>query len=135
MSKKIVLFLLFFVVGIVFYYSWLSDPNMASETYLPYWLVHWSNHNFNLRTAVPFVAFGYLLEAYSHQKNFNKMDVNKNLIVIQNLGVAGIVVFIAECGQFLIENRSPDLMDIYYGIIGSLVGALAYKLVNKLIKN
>lgn len=132
MSKKTILIPLCIVVVIVFYYSWLPDSQMKSETYLPDWLLNWSNRYYNLRTAIPFIAFGYLLQAYSIRKNANKMDVNKNLIFIQNLGIAGFVVFIAESGQFLIAGRSPDLMDIYFGIIGSLLGALGYNLINKI---
>lgn len=132
MSKKTLLLALTLIVALVFYYSWLPDTNMKSETYLPQWLLDWSNFHYNLRTAVPFVPFGYLLQAYSKRKNLNTVNENKNLIFIQNLGVAGIVTLIAECGQFLIKGRSPDLMDVYFGIIGSLVGALAYNLFNKI---
>lgn len=132
MSKKTILIPLCIVVVIVFYYSWLPDSQMKSETYLPDWLLNWSNRYYNLRTAIPFIAFGYLLQAYSIRKNANKMDVNRNLIFIQNLGIAGLVAFIAESGQFLIAGRSPDLMDIYFGIIGSLLGALGYNLINKI---
>jgi glycopeptide antibiotics resistance protein len=135
MSKKRALFILLFVVGVVFYYSWLPDPNMRSETYLPQWLLNWSNQYYNLRTAIPFVAFGYLLEAYTLGKTLDKIDPNKTLVFIQNLGWAAIVVFIAECGQFLIKNRSPDLMDVYFGIVGSLIGALMHKLFDRLRKN
>ena len=135
MSKKIVLLLLLFVIGSVFSFSWLSDHNMESETYLPKWLLNWSNYYYNLRTAVPFVAFGYLLQVYTQRKTSSNMYVDKNQVFMQNLVVAAVVVFIAECGQFLIKNRSPDLMDIYFGIIGSLVGALIHNLFDRLIKN
>ncbi|REH01907.1 VanZ family protein [Flavobacterium aquicola] len=136
MSRKLILFPLFIVVGFVFYYSWLPDPSFKNESYLPKWLLDWSNDYYNLRTALPFIAFGYLLETYSQKKTLYKMDVNRNLIFIQNLGVAAIVAFIAECGQFLIKDRNPDLMDIYFGIIGSLIGALVHNLFNKIrLKN
>ena len=134
MLKKLVLFLLFLGVGLIFYYSWLPDHNMTSETYLPKWLLDWSNKHYNLRTAIPFVFFGFLLEEYSHSKTVSKMEINKNLIFIQNIAVAALVVSIAECGQFLIINRSPDLMDIYFGIIGSLIGGLVHILFEKVIK-
>ena len=134
MLKKLVLFLLFFGVGLVFYYSWLPDHNMESETYLPKWLLNWSNKHYNLRTAIPFIFFGFLLEEYSYRRTSNKIEINKNLIFIQNLVMAAVVVSIAECGQFLIKNRSPDLMDIYFGIIGSLIGGLVHILFDKVIK-
>jgi glycopeptide antibiotics resistance protein len=135
MSKKVVLLLLFVVVIAVFYYSWLSDPSLSSESYLPKWLLKWSNRYYNVRTAVPFVAFGFLLEAYSKHKRRYEVDVHENLIFIQNLGVAAVVAFIAEGGQFLIKNRSPDIMDIYFGIIGSLIGGLVHLLYNKVSKD
>ncbi len=134
MSNKIVGVLLLLVVGVVFYFSWLSDPSFTNETYLPKWLLNWSNQYYNLRTAVPFVAFGYLLGSYSNMKNLTKMGVNENLIFIQNLGIACIVATVAECGQFLIKGRSPDLKDIFFGFMGSLVGALVYN-VFKRVRN
>lgn len=133
MSKKIVLFLLLFVVAAVFYYSWLPDHNMGSETYLPKWLLNWSNDNYNLRTAVPFLAVGFLLEAYTQHLGSNGMNQDKNSNFMQNLGIATIIVCMAEGGQFLIQKRSPDLMDVFFGILGSFMGGLGYYLVNMLM--
>lgn len=128
MIHKIVLFLLLLVIGAVFYFSWLPDPGFASEHYLPRWLLNWSNHFYNLRTAVPFLAVGFLLEAYTE----NNVDYIKNLSFVQNIGIAGVIACIAEGGQFIIERRSPDFMDVFYGIAGSLIGALGYNLLKKL---
>lgn len=122
------------VIGVVFYFSWLSDPGLMSETYLPMWLLNWSNRYYNLRTAVPFVAFGFLLECYTEYKSPNEEVQNKGLIFMQNTGIALIVVCIAEGGQFMIQRRSPDLMDVFYGITGSIMGALVYNL-SKRLKN
>jgi len=125
---------LLIVIGVVFYFSWLSDPGLMSETYLPMWLLNWSNRYYNLRTAVPFVAFGFLLECYTEYKSPNEEVQNKGLIFMQNTGIALIVVCIAEGGQFMIQRRSPDLMDVFYGITGSIMGALVYNL-SKRLKN
>ncbi len=133
MFHKIVLLLLFLVIGVVFYFSWLSDPSLSTETYLPRWLLNWSNQYYNLRTAVPFVAVGFLLEVYAEQSNINEVN-NRKINFIQNLIIAAVIVCVAEGGQFLIQRRSPDLMDIFYGIVGSLIGALGYNLLKK-IKN
>ncbi len=132
MFNKIVLLLLFIVIGIVFYFSWLSDPSFASETYIPKWILNWSNHYYNLRTAVPFLAVGFLLETYSQHKGLTEVNYNKNLNFIQNIVIAAIIVCIAEGGQFILKRRNPDLMDIIYGILGSLIGALSYNLFKKI---
>jgi glycopeptide antibiotics resistance protein len=132
MSNKIVLLLLLFVVGAVFYFSWLPDPSFKNETYLPKWLLNWSNHHYNLRTAIPFVALGFLLEVYTQHKNSRKMNHYKNLNFLQNLGIVATIVCVAEGGQFLIQKRSQDLMDVFYGILGSLIGAFVYYLCNRL---
>lgn len=132
MFHKIVLLLLVLVIVVVFYYSWLSDPGFKSETYLPEWLLNWSNHYYNLRTAVPFLALGFLLEVYTENSSSNEKDYNEKWSFIKNMFIATMIVIIAECGQFLIQKRSPDLMDVFYGIIGSLIGALSYNLFKKL---
>ena len=134
MSNKIVLILLFFVVSIVFYFSWLSDPSFRNETYLPKWLLTWSNNYYNLRTAIPFIVFGFLLEFYTQHRNTKDSKIDIKINLVQNLGIAAIVVCIAEGGQFITQRRSPDLMDVFFGISGSLIGGLVYNLF-KIVKN
>lgn len=133
MFKKIVLLLLLFVIGAVFYFSWLPDHTLESETYLPEWLLGWSNEYYNLRTAVPFIAVGFLLEAYTEHLSSNGTNHTKNSNFMQNIGIAAIIVCMAEGGQFLIQKRNPDLMDVFFGILGSLLGGLGYYLVNALL--
>lgn len=134
MSKKIVLYLLLLVIGIVFYFSWLSDPSFKNENYLPLWLLNWSNTYYNLRTAVPFLAVGFLLEAYTQHFGSNEENDIKNLNFIQNIGIATIIVCIAEAGQLLIQKRNPDLVDVFFGISGSFVGAVGYNLFKRFKK-
>lgn len=134
MSNKIVLILLFFVVSIVFYFSWLSDPSFRNETYLPKWLLTWSNNYYNLRTAIPFIVFGFLLEFYTQHRNTKDSKIDMRINLVQNLGIAAIVVCIAEGGQFITQRRNPDLMDVFFGISGSLIGGLVYNLF-KIVKN
>ncbi|WP_264565350.1 VanZ family protein [Flavobacterium sp. N3904] len=133
MTKKIILVSLIFVVVGVFYFSWLSDPSLESETYLPQWLLNWSNEYYNLRTAIPFVALGFLLEAYTNRKKSYDTNPNRNLSFMQNLGISAVIAFIAEGGQFLIKSRNPDVMDIYFAIVGGLLGGLGYNLLSILV--
>jgi VanZ family protein len=130
MSKRGVFFILLFFIAAVFYFSWLPDPSFKKETYLPGWLLNWCNHYYNLQTAIPFLAVGFLLEAYTQKMNSVEIYYNKNLNFIQNIGIATIIVCIAEGGQFFIRKRNPDLVDVFYGILGSFIGGLGYYLVN-----
>ncbi|TDO97079.1 VanZ family protein [Flavobacterium sp. 245] len=131
MFHKIVRLVLILVIGIVFYFSWLPDPSLHSESYLPRWILNWSNQNYNLRTAVPFVVVGFLLEAYTNDRNSNEPNENRSLNFIQLIAIAAIIVCIAEGGQFFINRRSPDFMDVFYGITGSILGILSYRLLKK----
>jgi len=125
MSTKAVCLILFFVIAAIFYYSWLPEPNLSTETYLPKWLLNWSNQYYNLRTSIPFIAVGFLLEDLAQQMSSLEYT-HRSLNFIQNIAISIIIVFIAEGGQILIQKRNPDLMDVFYGILGSLIGGLLY---------
>lgn len=132
--KTILLVLVVACISAVFYFSWLPDPNLGTETYLPKWLLNWSNTNYNLRTAVPFFILGFLLAMRSSQKIYIG-KINSSLrLFIQNTALSAAVVCIAEGGQFLNHNRNPDFMDIFFGILGSGIGSLGYYMIKYLIK-
>jgi glycopeptide antibiotics resistance protein len=118
----------------VFYFSWLPNPDLGTETYLPSWLRDWSNYYYNLRTAVPFVALGFLLEMASRIKDPVAALKKNPRIFIQNISISAVVVCIAEGGQFLIQNRSPDPMDVFFGTLGSGIGSLGYYVLQLLTK-
>jgi glycopeptide antibiotics resistance protein len=131
--KKIVQLLLLFFIGTVFYFSWLPSPDFRTESYLPLWLSEWSNYYYNLRTAIPFVAIGFLLEVVTHKKNLIENSKSRVGLFIQNMSISTTIVCIAEGGQFLIHNRSPDFMDVLFGILGSAIGSLGYYTIQTLL--
>jgi glycopeptide antibiotics resistance protein len=131
MLNKIVLVALAIIIGAVFYFSWLSDPRFLNETYLPNWLLDWSNRYYNLRTAIPFVVFGFLLQYYSKEHESLEMSAI-SFRYVRNVSIVVAVVCIAELGQLFIHKRSPDLLDVFFGILGSLSGALFYNLLKRL---
>lgn len=131
--KKIVQLLLFFFIGTVFYFSWLPSPDFRTESYLPLWLSEWSNYYYNLRTAIPFVAIGFLLEVVTHKKNPIEKSKSRVSLFIQNMSISTTIVCIAEGGQFLLHNRSPDIMDVFFGILGSAIGSLKYYSIQTLL--
>jgi glycopeptide antibiotics resistance protein len=132
--KTILHLLVVACISAVFYFSWLPSPDMGTEGYLPSWLLDWSNYYYNLRTAVPFVAIGFLLEMTSRIKNPTAALKKKPRLFIKNISISAAVVCFAEGGQFLIQNRSPDFMDVLFGILGSGIGSLGYYVLQLLTK-
>ena len=114
------------------YYSWLPSSNLRTETYLPQFIIEWTNEYLNLRTAVPFLLLGFLCQtgwesaAVCKKKNF--LFAGRNTIII-----CTVIVCLAEAGQFFISDRHPDFMDIFFGIAGGIFGgtvAISFKKLN-----
>jgi glycopeptide antibiotics resistance protein len=120
------MFILLLTTLVIFYFSWISDSNLKSESYLPLWLLNWANYYFNLRTAIPFVAFGFLLDALNSKKSTLKKRKFRFTIWLRNSVLSFIVVCLAEGGQFFVLNRHPDLADVLFGVVGSQLGFLLY---------
>ena len=131
--KTILLLLVVACISSVFFFSWLPNPDLGTETYVPKWLLDWSNTYYNLRTAVPFVAIGFLLELVRRQKKIIGKIRNGFRLFVENTAISLAVVCIAEGGQFILENRNPDFMDVFFGIVGSIVGSLGYYLSHQLM--
>jgi len=77
---------------------------------------------------VPFFFIGFVLEIKS--SNYNYSITKKIKLSLKNLMLSLALVIIAEIGQFFIVHRSPDLMDVFYGFLGSVLGAFVFYLFN-----
>jgi glycopeptide antibiotics resistance protein len=119
-------FLFVLITFSIFYFSWISDNELSSESYLPLWLRDWSNTYFNLRTAVPFVAFGFLLKALLPVISGSNKKGNTLAAWLLHTAIALAVVCLAEGGQFFILNRHPDFMDVLFAVLGSQVGFVIF---------
>lgn len=128
-GKSILVAFLLSVAGI-FYYSWLPNPTLDTETYLPLWIRNWSNTFYNLRTAVPFFAFGYLLEAWFFNSNRYRILKKNTSYRFYSITISIVVILIAEGGQFFLEQRHPDVMDVFFGVLGSVSGMLFYQFIS-----
>jgi VanZ family protein len=130
--KQISFLLLIACIASIFYFSWLPNPDFASESYLPLKVIHWSNYYYNLRTAVPFVAFGFLLEAsLSLGVRSKKTSITFNSWSKSTCS-AIFIVCLAEGGQFFILSRHPDEMDILFGVLGSQIGFVIFYILKVL---
>jgi glycopeptide antibiotics resistance protein len=70
-----------------------------------------------LRTAVPFLAIGFILQFLYKPRGF---------FTLKGFVFSFFIVLIAEGGQFLLPYRHPDVMDIVFGVLGTIVGMLFY---------
>ena len=112
----ICLTLITLIISLVFYFSWIPNPNIGLKPYFPHWLGAWTNKNGNLRTAVPFIFLGALLELgfVNIEENWKKRI---NILILLT-----VIVFIAELGQLFLPQRHFDIADILWGIFGSMIG-------------
>jgi glycopeptide antibiotics resistance protein len=127
--QKLLFFLTIALIIGIFYFSWLPDSELTSESYLPIWVLNWSNEYVNIRTAVPFFVLGLVLQT----KSGTLKPINKNSWIYNILGATGIVV-IAEIGQYFTYERHPDILDVFFGIFGTLSGIVSYIIIIKLVK-
>lgn len=109
----------FVAIGVllIFYMSWLPNPDIGNLPLFPGWLGSWINTYGNLRTAVPFLFLGIFSEIYLKSKPENNWTMRLVTFLILFL-----VVIIAETGQLIIPKRHFDLADIGWGVFGSATG-------------
>jgi glycopeptide antibiotics resistance protein len=124
-SNVITILVTLFGAALVFYFSWLPNPNIGIKSYFPHWLGEWTNKNGNLRTAVPFVFLGFLLEIGF----VDYQDIRKKRLII--LAILITIVFVAELGQLYLPLRHFDIEDILWGIFGSILGLYAGKIAKR----
>ena len=117
---KVIIVILFILI--IFYLSWLKNANFENISLIPKWLNDWSNMHGQLRTAIPFIPLGFLLNTYK----------KKWIISLTGLAISFLVVCIAEIGQFFIITRVTDMVDIFFGLVGSLFGMVLQNIFNKI---
>ena len=104
--------------GLVLYLSWQPHPQMATDWFIPRRVAAWADENRNdtIRTAVPFVALGWLLGGWLALQNrpWRQWPLAWAALLV--------LVTIAEVGQLFLARRSFDLGDIGWGAAGALLG-------------
>jgi hypothetical protein len=129
---RLVLLLILTLLGIalVFYLSWLPQPKLGLNWFIPNWLATWADTNSNgaLRTGVPFVILGILIGTGLKIKGYPWYTWAAFWLVLT------LVVLIAEFGQFYLPYRSFDVWDVVWGATGAVVG-LALPIVCVTIKD
>ncbi len=71
MKSKLIYGLIGVGILIVFYLSWIPNPRIGEQVYLPHWLAEWTDaqQNDTIRTGVPFSGIGLVLGFYLQHKN------------------------------------------------------------------
>ena len=121
-------FLIIAGIGVVFYFSWIPQPDFRALWFIPGWLARWCNTHDTLRTAIPFIFLGLL-------SGFWLAATNRSWYwwLIAWLSFL-MVVIIAETGQLFLPQRVFDWRDIVWGSVGTLSGLLAAALFSTLFK-
>lgn len=113
-------------IYLVFYLSWLSNPDVGDVLPTPTWISQWVNANGNIRTAVPFIFLGGLAElGLCTEKN---KSIGRGWV---GLGLLAVVTM-AEVGQLWIPQRHFDVWDIVCGGLGTILGMI---MTNVCLKN
>lgn len=108
---------------------------MGLVWFIPSKVAVWADENRNdtIRTAVPLVGLGWLVGGWLALQHRPWRQW-----LLAGMALAGLVV-VAEVGQLFLANRSFDLDDIGWGIVGGVVGLgtiaalrVAYLAVNAL---
>ena len=110
------------IIVLIFICSWLKSPDLGKNLLLPSWLNNWSNIHGQIRTAVPFIPLGFILNTFK----------KKWIINLLGLLICFLVGCIAEIGQLFIPTRVFDIVDIFFGIIGSLCGMVLQNIFKKI---
>lgn len=104
--------------GLVLYLSWRTHPRMEDVGFIPEWVSAWADERRNdtLRTAVPFVALGWLAGGWlwGQRRPWRQWPWAWAALVL--------LVIVAEVGQLFRPERSFDPADIGWGAAGALLG-------------
>ena len=118
MRRFVYYFLVLAGAGLVLYLSWRAHPRMEDVSFIPNWVSAWADERRNdtLRTAVPFVALGWLVGGWLWVQRRPRHQWLWAWVVLVAL------VVVAEVGQLFQAERSFDLADIAWGAAGALLG-------------
>lgn len=113
---------------LVLYLSWRTHPRLADVWFIPGWLSAWADERRNdtLRTAVPFVALGWLVGSWLwvQERPWRQWPWAWAALVV--------LVIVAETGQLFRSERSFDLADVGWGTVGALLGLVMVATIRRL---
>jgi hypothetical protein len=89
-------------------------------------VVNWSNYYYNLPTALPFVAFGFLFEAFIFLWFSPKRPTNAFTSWAKNTCSSIVIVCLAEGGQFFIVCVGTHMKWMSYLLLGEAKLAFSF---------
>ena len=117
--------LLLLSICIIFYLSWIPEPQLGKVWFIPSFIARWADekNNDSIRTAVPFVFLGILTGIYLAYRKGHWYGWLVSAVVLITIAC------IAEAGQFFLPHRSFDVADILWGSAGGIAGELLIAVV------
>ena len=111
------------VIATIGYLSWRPSPMMEEIPWIPSFLGIWADEFVRARTAVPFVALGFLNGLTQVVRKAGIIDFARSALAY--LGLAVVV----ELVQVFIPSRHCDVQDMLWAVLGTMLGqapGLAY---------
>ncbi|RDC66102.1 VanZ family protein [Adhaeribacter pallidiroseus] len=126
----LILMLALFGTALIFYLSWLPQPKLGLNWFIPDWLATWADARTNdtIRTAVPFVFLGILTGIWLTMVRYPWHSWFTSWLVLV------VIVLVAELGQLLLPYRSFDWWDIIWAAIGAIIGLIMPFVSTKFIR-
>lgn len=118
MRNKALVFAILAGVILVLYLSWMAQPNIGTAGFILGWVAEWADaeENETIRTGFPFVLLGFLLGTWHYCADHSCFWWAASWFGLVS------VVLLAEAGQLLLEKRSFDWLDVFWGATGALAG-------------
>jgi len=117
-------FILTILVLSVLYFSWLPEPSFRYLSFMPTWLIKWTDRYGRMRTAVPFIPLSFITYTIWGNKKNNKII----FLILFTLA------FLAEFVQLFIPHRFFDLVDIFWAVMGIIIGRTFLLFIKSVIK-
>ena len=105
------------LVALILGASWATDSRMTALRWVPGWMADWADRDPNIRTAIPFIPLAFLLVQGFAWRGYRWPLGWSVMLCCVCLGLS-------ELGQVFLPHRTADMVDLMWGGIGILVGAV-----------
>lgn len=139
LNLKLINFFVLVYLLEIYFFAWLPNPELVIKALVKLFPYEWFTYYFSEVMIIPYFVLGLLLEVRSVLEA-KKNDEQKSIMdSISNVFFIAVIINVAEAGQYFIENRFPDIFQVFqrifeafFGIVSMNIILLVWFLVGKL---